>query len=106
MEKIIYLHSIAPAKHVRFDQSLLYIAGLAKQKLGAKPANIDKLFSILEKEFVLNNKKPPSFKEVILAIDILCAINQVRISQDGNIELIQENLENAINRIKFRSSKI
>lgn len=81
---------LTPSKHVRFDQSLLYIAGIVKQKLENKAKTIDVLYSLLEKEFREKDKIAPSFTEIVFAVDLLYALSQVELSNSGKVRLTKK----------------
>lgn len=78
---------LTPSKHVRFDRSLLYIAGIVKQKLENKARTIDALYTLLEKEFQEKDKIAPSFTEIVFAVDLLYALSQVELSNSGKVRL-------------------
>lgn len=80
---------LTPSKHVRFDRSLLYIAGIVKQKLEDKAKTIDVIYYLLEKEFPGKDKIAPSFTEIVFAVDLLYALSQVELSNHGKVRLIK-----------------
>lgn len=83
--------AILPHKHVRFSESLLGIAGFIRQRLN-QPRTVDELWTTVE---TAGKQWPshPSFTEVVLAVDVLFAIKQVRASADGRIVAIPVEAE-------------
>ncbi len=79
---------LTPSKHIRFDRSLLYIAGIIRQRLKNKAITIDELYFLLKAEFCKKDKTPPTFIEIVFAIDLLFALYQVDLSDNGKVILI------------------
>lgn len=75
--------ALLPHKHVRFSESLIGVAGMVRRRLD-QPRTIDELWAILESEA---DEWPsrPSFSHLVLAIDVLFAIKQVRTAPDGRV---------------------
>lgn len=76
-----------PSKHVPFSASLLAIAGLARQKLTDGPLTLDELWYKVSKTNH-NSLIKPSFTQLILAIDLLYSIKQIKLNDLQQIQLI------------------
>ncbi|WP_419805715.1 ABC-three component system middle component 6 [Terriglobus sp.] len=76
--------AILPHKHVRFSESLIAIAGLLRQRL-SEPRTLDELWATVESE---GNGWPskPSFTQVVLAVDVLFSIGQIRNAPGGRVQ--------------------
>ena len=77
--------AILPHKHVRFSESLIGIAGFVRTRLD-QPRTIDELWAVMESEGT-DWPSRPSFTQLVLAVDVLFAIRQVRSAPDGRISL-------------------
>lgn len=76
-----------PNKHILFSDSLLAVAGLLRAKLMSKPLTLDELWLTLKND---NSIIQPDFTDVVLAIDILYAIRQIKLNDYS--ELILESI--------------
>jgi hypothetical protein len=78
--------ALLPHKHVRFSESIVGVAGLVRRQL-EQPRTIDELWAIVESEGSLWPTQP-SFTQLILAVDLLFAIKQVRGAPDGRVSAV------------------
>ncbi|MDH1518467.1 hypothetical protein N5I08_05435 [Acinetobacter johnsonii] len=79
------LTALLPHKHTLFSESLIGIAGFLNSILPVNSLTIDELWTLVE----INQKKYPSnvnFEQMILATDILFAINIINLLPDGRIQ--------------------
>lgn len=65
---------------------MLALAGYVRQ-LVVEPRTVDELWALLDRD---NSGWPtrPNFSHLVLAIDILYAIGQIRASQDGRVQVV------------------
>lgn len=77
--------ALLPNKHVRFCDSLIASAGRLRALL-EEPRTVDELWAAIEHR---RNEWPgtPSFAQVVLAVDVLFAIGQVRAAPGGRVVL-------------------
>lgn len=73
-----------PNKHILFSSSLLAVAGLLRSKLAVSPLTIDELWLTIKHD---NSIIKPDFTEVILAINILYAIQQLTLNDYSELVL-------------------
>jgi len=76
---------LLPHKHTLFSESLIGVAGFLNSILPVYSLTIDELWTLVE----INQKKYPSnvnFEQMILATDILFAINVIHLLPDGRIQ--------------------
>lgn len=73
-----------PNKHILFSNSLLAVAGLLRSKLAVKSLTIDELWLTIKHD---NSIIKPDFTEVILAINILYAIQQLTLNDYSELVL-------------------
>jgi len=78
---------VYPSIHMRFDQSLLYIAGIIKKYLSKRDMNLDELIIAIKEFFSLNDRIIPSM-DVVYSIDMLYALNAVKLLENGKIRLV------------------
>ena len=78
---------VYPSIHMRFDQSLLYIAGIIKKYLSKRDMNLDELIMAIKEFFSLNDRIIPSM-DVVYSIDLLYALNAVKLLENGKIRLV------------------
>lgn len=81
------LTALLPHKHTLFSESLIGVAGFLNSILPVYSLTIDELWTLVE----INQKKYPSnvnFEQMILATDILFAINIIHLLPDGRIQKI------------------
>lgn len=78
-----------PNKHIFFSDSLLAVAGLLRSKLIIKPLSLDELWLNIKHDDSLIK---PDFTEVVLAINILYAIKQIKLNEYS--ELVLDPLKN------------
>lgn len=79
------LTALLPHKHTLFSESLIGIAGFLNSILPVNSLTIDELWTLVE----INQKEYPSnvnFEQMILATDILFAINIINLLPDGRIQ--------------------
>jgi hypothetical protein len=78
--------AILPHKHVRFSESIIALAGLVRRLL-IEPRSLDEIEVLVRVE---QSRWPyaPSFTEIVLAVDVLFAIGQVRGLPQGRIERV------------------
>lgn len=78
--------ALLPHKHVRFCDSIIALAGLARKML-QEPRTIDELWALIDRE---NKNWPtkPNFTHLVFAVDILFAIHEVNCSLDGRVQLV------------------
>lgn len=79
------LTALLPHKHTLFSESLIGIAGFLNLILPDNSLTIDELWTLVE----INQKIYPSninFEQMILATDILFAINIINLLPDGRIQ--------------------
>lgn len=77
--------ALLPHKHIRFQDSLLALAGLIRPLL-TKPKSIDEILVQLNKKHKIANNTA-EFDKVVLALNILYALNQIQLFEDGRIQL-------------------
>lgn len=84
-------NALLPHKHVRFCDSVLALSGYLRQLL-VEPRTIDELWTLVDRD---NSGWParPSFNHVVLAIDVLFAIGQVRAGQDGRVQAVANRVQ-------------
>lgn len=77
---------LLPHKHIRFCESLVGLAGFVRDLL-AEPRTIDELWALIDRN---NSGWPsrPAFEHLILAIDLLFAINQIQLVANNRIRRI------------------
>ncbi|WP_418655163.1 ABC-three component system middle component 6 [Acinetobacter ursingii] len=73
-----------PNKHILFSNSLLAVAGLLRSKLAVRSLTIDELWLTIKHD---NSIIKPDFTEVILAINILYAIQQLTLNDYSELVL-------------------
>ncbi|MGL3692414.1 ABC-three component system middle component 6 [Acinetobacter sp. LA-1] len=73
-----------PNKHILFSDSLLAVAGLLRSKLTTKPLTLDELWLDIKHD---NSIIRPDFTEVVLAINILYAIQQITLNEYSKLVL-------------------
>ncbi|MCH7332283.1 MULTISPECIES: ABC-three component system middle component 6 [Acinetobacter] len=73
-----------PNKHILFSNSLLAVAGLLRSKLAVRALTIDELWLTIKHD---NSIIKPDFTEVILAINILYAIQQLTLNDYSELVL-------------------
>ncbi|MDO7363067.1 MULTISPECIES: ABC-three component system middle component 6 [Acinetobacter] len=78
------LTSFMPNKHILFSNSLLAVAGLLRSKLAVRSLTIDELWLTIKHD---NSIIKPDFTEVILAINILYAIQQLTLNDYSELVL-------------------
>lgn len=79
------LTALLPHKHTLFSESLIGIAGFINSILPMNSVTIDELWTLVE----INQNIYPSninFEQLILATDILFAINVIALLPDGRIQ--------------------
>lgn len=74
--------ALLPHKHVRFSESTLAVAGFLRALL-EEPRTLEELETLLHGP---RWPRLPSFTEVVLAADILFAINEIHLLPDGRLE--------------------
>lgn len=85
-----------PNKHISFSNSLLAVAGLLRSKLITEPLSLDELWLNIKHDDSLIK---PDFTEVVLAINILYAIKQIKLNEYSELfldPLINEEIANEI----------
>jgi hypothetical protein len=75
--------ALLPHKHVKFSASLIAVAGYVRGYL-SEPRTVDELWSLIESN-KQHTKIKPTFTQLVLAVDILFAIQQVTANSDGRI---------------------
>lgn len=70
-----------PNKHILFSNSLLAIAGLVRMKLRDSPKTIDELWLELKRFNSQNSLIQMDFTQLILALNLLFAINQLNLDE-------------------------
>lgn len=78
--------ALLPHKHVRFSDSIIGVVGLVRKTL-IVPMNVDELWSEVNRRAV-NWPSKPSFTNVVLALDVLFALNQIESVADGRVRVI------------------
>ena len=75
--------ALLPHKHVRFCESLVALAGYLRPML-SEPRTTDELWSMVQTH---GGSWPnrPSFTQVILALDVLFAIGELRLVEDERL---------------------
>ncbi|WP_436898451.1 ABC-three component system middle component 6 [Acinetobacter gyllenbergii] len=73
-----------PNKHILFSNSLLAVAGLLRSKLVKKPLTIDELWLAIKQD---DSIIKPDFTEVVLATNILYAIQQLTLNEYSELVL-------------------
>ncbi len=79
------LTALLPHKHTLFSESLIGVAGFINSLLPKNSVTIDELWALIE----INQSKYPNtvnFEQMILATDILFAINILDLHPDGRIQ--------------------
>lgn len=76
---------ILPHKHVRFASSLIAIAGFIRSHLH-EPRTLDELWALVDKERNFEHIRP-TFTQLVLAVDILFAIQQATSDSEGRVIL-------------------
>lgn len=79
------LTALLPHKHTLFSESLIGVAGFLNSILPLNSLTIDELWTLVE----INQNRYPSnvnFEQMILATDILFAINIINLLPDGRIQ--------------------
>jgi hypothetical protein len=74
--------ALLPHKHVRFSESTIAVAGLIRALLD-EPRTIEELEALLHRQ---RWPRRPAFSEVVLAADILFAINEIHLLPDGRLK--------------------
>jgi hypothetical protein len=84
---MIIQNALLPHKHVRFCDSILALAGYLRQLL-VEPRTIDELWTLVDRD---NSGWParPSFSHIVLAVDVLFAIGQVKVYQGCRIQALE-----------------
>ena len=82
--------ALLPHKHVRFSESTIAVAGFVRALLD-EPRTIEELEALLHRE---RWPRCPSFTEVVLAADILFAINEIHLLPDGRLGRRHKIVEN------------
>ncbi|XOF33102.1 MAG: ABC-three component system middle component 6 [Candidatus Electrothrix sp. YB6] len=79
---------LAPHKHVRFCDSLVGLAGFLRGLL-SQPRTLDELWSLIDRDNSGWLSRPP-FEHLILAVDILFALQQIEVvdSNSSRIKLV------------------
>lgn len=82
---------LLPHKHVRFASSLLAVAGYIRSFL-SEPRSIDELWTLISSD---NEEKliKPGFTQLILAVDILFALQVAESTPDGRIYTSKNHLD-------------
>jgi hypothetical protein len=80
--------ALLPHKHVPFSESLIGVAGFVRRRL-IEPRSVDELWAMVESE-ATDWPSRPSFTQVILAVDVLFSIGQVRSAPDGRISAVKK----------------
>ena len=75
---------LLPHKHVKFSESLIGIAGFLRSEVLSQPRTIDEILSIFESK-ASNHPGKPTFTQVVLAIDVLFAIGEIELAEEGRI---------------------
>jgi hypothetical protein len=75
--------ALLPHKHVRFSESIVALAGLVR-KLLTEPRTIDELWAVIEQN-ATDWPSRPSFAELLFAADVLFAIRQIAVANDGRL---------------------
>ena len=78
--------ALLPHKHVRFCDSLLALAGYVRTLL-SQPRTIDELWTLTGG---VDTHWPtrPTFNQLMLAVDVLFALSELRMSSDGRLHLV------------------
>ena len=79
------LTALLPHKHTLFSESLIGIAGFLRLIMPSNSLSIDELWALVE----LKQDTYPceiNFEQMILATDILFAINVIDLTTDGRIQ--------------------
>lgn len=81
-------NALLPHKHVRFCDSVIALSGYLRQLL-TEPRTIEELWTLVDRD---QSDWPvrPHFNHVVLALDVLYAIKQVKLSQDGRVQVITQ----------------
>lgn len=81
-------NALLPHKHVRFCDSVIALSGYLRQLL-TEPRTIEELWTLVDRD---QSDWPvrPNFNHVVLALDVLYAIKQVKLSQDGRVQVITQ----------------
>lgn len=84
-------NALLPHKHIRFCDSILALAGYLRQLL-LEPHTLDELWVLIDRDGSGWPAKP-SFNNIVLAIDVLFAIGQIYITQDGRLHVATKQNE-------------
>jgi len=78
--------ALLPHKHIRFCDSLVALAGHLRGYL-KEPRTVDELWATLNRD---SNKwlGKPSFTSMVLALDVLFAVGQIKTVADGRVLLV------------------
>ncbi|MEQ5803574.1 ABC-three component system middle component 6 [Halomonas sp. H10-9-1] len=74
---------LLPHKHVRFSSSLVAIAGYIRGYL-VEPKSVDELWAVMSSDRNGSMIKP-SFTQLVLAVDVLFAIQVAEATPDGRV---------------------
>ncbi|WP_071944373.1 ABC-three component system middle component 6 [Halomonas aestuarii] len=79
---------ISPHKHVRFSASLVGLAGAVRYLLD-EPRTLDELWALIESD-KLRLPHKPTFTQMVLSLDVLCALKVVDLDFEGRVFLNDE----------------
>jgi len=74
---------LIPHKHLRFTDSLIGLAGFIRSQLN-EPHTPDELWTLLDRDNSGWLAKP-TFEQLILSIDILFALKQIKLTRSGQV---------------------
>jgi hypothetical protein len=77
--------ALIPHKHVRFCDSIIALSGYIRSFL-SEPHTVDEIWALIDSDSSKWNSNP-SFTQVLLAIDVLYAINEIKLVGDARIML-------------------
>lgn len=80
--------ALLPHKHVRFSESTVALAGLVRELL-TEARTVDELWVLIDQKRTEWPAKP-SFTDIILAVDVLFAIKQVKAVSEGRVGRIDK----------------
>lgn len=76
--------ALIPHKHVRFNQSILGIAGYIRSYLNT-PRTVDEIIALMSNDSCSWGFKP-TFEHIIFALDTLFALKQIVLVSDNRVQ--------------------